>query len=72
MNKDLSAKANRERLFSERSTIMDEEAKKAVAVRQNMARLREQRLAKEAQEIRTEASTGNRAARPKPKRRFFR
>jgi hypothetical protein len=41
-----SAKANRERLFAERPTILDEEAKKTNAVRANMARLRELRLAK--------------------------
>jgi hypothetical protein len=54
-----TAKANRERLFAQRSTILDEEAKKADAVRANMARLRELRLAKEAQEVRTEISTAN-------------
>ena len=41
----LAAKANRERLFSERPTIMNEEEKRAATVRQNMARLRELRLA---------------------------
>jgi hypothetical protein len=65
-----TAKANRDRLFVERAAILDEEAKKAVAVRQNMARLRELRLAKEAQEVRTEISTGNQPAKPKPKKRF--
>jgi hypothetical protein len=65
-----TAKANRERLFSQPATILEEEAKKATAVRQNMARLRELRLAKEAQEVRTEISTGNKAAKPKPKKRF--
>jgi hypothetical protein len=52
-----TAKANRDRLFVERAAILDEEAKRAVAVRQNMARLRELRLAKEAQEVRMEIST---------------
>jgi hypothetical protein len=65
-----TAKANRERLFSQPATILEEEAKRATAVRQNMARLRELRLAKEAQEVRTEISTGNKAAKPKPKKRF--
>ena len=65
-----SAKANRDRLFVDRAAILDEEAKKANAVRQNMARLRELRLAKEAQELRTEISTGNHPTRPKPKKRF--
>jgi len=64
-----SAKANRERLFAERAAILDEEAKKANAVRQNMERLRELRLAKEAQEVGTEIPTGNQPAKPKSKRR---
>ena len=58
MNRDLgessrqTAKMNRERLASlERPAIMEEEAKKAIAIRQNMARLRELRLAKEAQTV---------------------
>jgi len=54
-----TAKTNRERLFAQRSAILDEEAKKADAVRANMVRLRELRLAKEAQEVRTEISTSN-------------
>ncbi|GLR90830.1 hypothetical protein GCM10007857_75460 [Bradyrhizobium iriomotense] len=49
---------------------MQEEAKKSVDIRQNMARLRELRLAKEAQELRTETSKTNQHARPKPKKRF--
>jgi hypothetical protein len=65
-----TAKANRDRLFVERALILDEEAKRAVAVRQNMARLRELRLAKEAQEVRTEISAGNQPARAKPKKRL--
>ena len=65
-----SAKANRDRLFVDRAAILDEEAKKANAVRQNMARLRELRLAKEAQELRTEISTGNQPTTQKPKKRF--
>ena len=56
----LTAKMNRERLArAESEAIMEEEAKKAVAIRNNMARLRELRLAKEAQEVRTEISTSN-------------
>ena len=40
---------NRERLArAEREAIMEEEAKKAEAIRNNMVRLRELRLAKEA------------------------
>ena len=67
---DPAAKANRERLFAERPTILEEEAKKANAVRANMARLRELRLAKEAQEVRTEISTSDQTNKTKPKRRF--
>src|SRR5215475_10193221 len=59
------AKANRDRLFVERAVILDEEAKRAVAVRANMARLRELRLAKEAQEVRTEISPGNQPTKSK-------
>ena len=44
-----TAKMNRERLArAEREAIMEEEAKKAEAIRKNMVRLRELRLAKEA------------------------
>ena len=63
-----SAKANRDRLFVDRAPILDEEAKKATAVRQNMARLRELRLAKEAEMVRTETATGNQPAKSKPKK----
>ena len=66
-----AAKMNRERLaVAHREVVMQEEAKKAVDIRQNMARLRELRLAKEAQELRTEISKTNQHARPKPKKRF--
>jgi len=45
----LTAKMNRERVArAEREAIMEEEAKKAEAIRNNMVRLRELRLAKEA------------------------
>ena len=64
-----TAKANRDRLFVERAVILDEEAKRAVAVRQNMARLRELRLAKQAQEVRTEISTANQSTKAKSKKR---
>ena len=65
----LTPKMNRERLpRAARETIMEEEAKKAVAIRNNMARLRELRLAKEAQEVRTE--TSNQPTKPKSKKRF--
>jgi hypothetical protein len=38
---------------------MEEEVKKATAIRQNMARLRELRLAKEAQTVQTEVPADN-------------
>ena len=60
----------RKRLAAEEGAkALEEVAKKAVDVRANMARLRELRLAKEAQEIRTEISAGNQP-KPKPKKRF--
>jgi hypothetical protein len=66
-----TAKMNRERLaVTQRPAIPDEEAKKATAVRENMKRLRELRLAKEVQEVRTEISTRNQPAKAKPKKRF--
>ena len=64
-----TAKANRDRLFVERAAILDEEAKRAVAVRQNMARLRELRLAKEAQKVRMEISTASQSTKAKSKKR---
>ena len=64
----LTPKMNRERLArGARETIMEEEAKKAVAIRNNMARLRELRLAKEEQEVRTEISTRNQTKKTKPR-----
>ena len=66
-----SPKMNRERLTSsERPAILVEIDKKAADVRKNMARLRELRLAKEAQEVRTEIPAGNKPAKAKPKKRF--
>ena len=65
------AKTNRERLATlQRDAVMEEEAKKADAVRTNMARLRELRLAKEAQEVQTEIATGNQPTKARPKKRF--
>jgi hypothetical protein len=64
-----SAKANRLRLApKERPEILVEIDKKAADVRTNMTRLRELRLAKEAQEVPTETET--RPAKLKPKKRF--
>ena len=67
-----TAKMNRERLaLPERPAILAEIEKKAEDIRTNMARLREQRLAKEAQEVRTEISeAANRPAKATPKKRF--
>ena len=60
----------RQRLAAEEGAkALEEVAKKAADVRTNMARLRELRLAKEAQEVRTAISAGNQP-RPKPKKRF--
>jgi hypothetical protein len=65
----LAAKANRERLaVAHREVVMREEAKKAVDVRQNMARLKELRLVKEAQEARTAISKANQHPARKPRR----
>jgi hypothetical protein len=65
----LAAKANRERLaVAHRDMVMRDEAKKAVDIRQNMARLKELRLVKEGQQARTEISKANRPPAPKPRR----
>ena len=50
--------------------ILDEEATKADAFCLNMARLRELRLAKEAQEVRTEIYANSQPTKPKSKKRF--
>ncbi|MCW2225783.1 hypothetical protein M2232_009315 [Bradyrhizobium japonicum] len=63
-----AAQANRERLVAHREGVMQEEAEKAVDVRQNMARLKEQRLAKEAQGARTAISKANQPSASKPRR----
>ena len=65
----LAAKANRERLaVAHREAVMQEEEKRAVDVRRNMARLKELRLVKEAQEARTAISEANQHPAPKPRR----
>ena len=65
----LAAKANRERLaIAHREVVMQDEVKKAVDIRQNMARLKELRLVKEGQEARTEISKANQPPAPKPRR----
>ena len=64
-----AARMNRERLaVAHREAVMDEEAKRAADIRQNMARLKELRLANEAQEARTEISKANQPPAPKPRR----
>jgi hypothetical protein len=63
-----TAKMNRERLApQQRPAILEEIDKKTADARINMARLREERLAKEAQEVRSKIAT---SAKPKPRRRF--
>jgi hypothetical protein len=65
------ARANRQRLAPlERPAILEESDKRAADVHMNLARLRELRLAKEAQGVRTEILKGNQPAKPKPKKRF--
>ena len=65
------ARLERQRLAAEDGAkALEEVAKKAADVRTNMARLRELRLAKEAQEVRAETSTGDQLARAKPEKRF--
>jgi hypothetical protein len=54
------ARTNRLRAASdERTRAMEEVTKEAIAVRKNMARLRELRLAKEADAIRRQIAAGN-------------
>ena len=63
------ARANRLRLAAEEGArAMGEVAKEAVALRKNMARLRELRLAKEADTIRQQSAAGN-DPKAKPKTR---
>jgi hypothetical protein len=60
----------RQRLAAEEGAkALEEVAKKAADVRANMARLRELRLAKEAQEIRAEICAANQS-KPKPRKRL--
>jgi hypothetical protein len=64
------ARLNRQRLAAEDGArAMEEAAKKDADVRVNMARLRELRLAKEAQEARSSISTSDRPATAKLKKR---
>jgi hypothetical protein len=60
----------RQRLAAEEGAkALEEAAKKAADVRANMARLRELRLAKEAQGVRMDISVGKQS-KPKPRKRF--
>jgi hypothetical protein len=54
-----TAEMNRMRVTREREAVLVEEAIRATVVRQNMARLRELRLAHEAEAVRAEAETGS-------------
>jgi hypothetical protein len=63
------ARANRLRVAAEEGArAMEEVTKEAIAVRKNMARLRELRLAKEADTIRQQIAAGN-DPKAKPKKR---
>jgi len=63
------ARANRLRLAAEEGArAMEEVTKEGIAIRKNMARLRELRLAKEADTIRQQIAAGNSQA-VKPKKR---
>ena len=65
------ARLERQRLAAEEGAkALQELAVRAIAIRENMARLRSLRLAKEAQEVRAKILTKNRAAQGKPKKRF--
>jgi hypothetical protein len=64
------ARANRLRVAAEESArAMEEATKEAIAIRKNMARLRELRLAKEAAAIRQPVVAGN-DPKAKPKKRL--
>ena len=64
------ARANRQRLaFEEGIRAMADVEREAAAVRKNMERLRVLREAKEAEAIRTEATSGNVATKSKRKKR---
>ena len=65
------ARLERQRLAAEEGAkALQEVAVRSIAIRENMARLRSLRLAKEAQEVRAKILTENRAAQVKPKKRF--
>ena len=71
LSREQTASMNRQRLaVAERAEVMEEAERRATAVRENMARLRELRLAKEAETVWREISAGNRPAKSEPKKRF--
>jgi hypothetical protein len=65
------ARANRLRLAAEEGArVMEDVVKEAIAVRKNMARLKELRLAKEAAAMHEQAVAGNdEKAKPRKRRR---
>jgi hypothetical protein len=64
------ARANRQRLaFEEGVRAMADVEREAVAVRKNMERLRALRQARDAEQVGTEATSGNAAAKSKRKKR---
>jgi hypothetical protein len=68
---DPFAKAEKLRIAkTDGARAMEDAEKEAIAVRKNMARLRELRLAKEAQAIREQISKGSSTSKPKSKKRF--
>lgn len=67
---DPFAKAEKLRIArTDRARAMEDAEKDAIAVRKNMARLRELRLEKEAQTIREQISNSS-TSKAKPKKRF--
>ena len=67
---DQIARANRLRLAKEEGErAMEDAQREAISVRKNMARLRELRLAKEADAVRQQLATGT-APKAKPKKRW--
>jgi hypothetical protein len=65
-----AAKLERQRLAAEDGVkALQEVADRAKAIRENMARLRRLRLAREAQDVRAEIPAETRTAQARPKRR---
>jgi hypothetical protein len=69
LSREQTASMNRQRLaVAERAEVIEEAERTATAVRENMARLRELRLATEAETFPREISAGRFPAENKPKR----